>query len=312
MIINKTSVLILCCFMLFNISKAQMSYITNPIDDNIHLYDHNDYSMFKKKVRYQQDTMDNRGLVYGISIGMFKGNSYNALYYNGANYNENNLQFILSNPYHYNEIRNVILHDFDTTAVQPPTTMTYDMSFMIGFYLRYNFKRNLGIFINFNYAKLNTTGQFALQIDSNTFTSQPALYFYPIIGVEQRTYIDVGLQKQIAIGDKTNFYYEGGLNFNSTSVKTSEIMIGTLTYSLVNTLLNQSYVPNTQQSSYTVYQGGVGFGFFAGAGVSLIFNNNISLDPGFDIYYQKIGLDGYPDFKLNYNIYVRFVMLNFF
>ena len=312
MIINKTYLLILCCFMLFNISKAQMSYVVNPINDNVHLYEHNDYNMFKKKIRYQQDTMDNRGLVYGMSVGAFKANAYNAMYYNGATNNENNLRYILSNPYHYNEIRDQLRRDYDSTAVQPPTSMTYDMSYMIGFFVRYNFKRNLGIFINFNYSKINTTGQFALQTDSFTGTSQKTLLLYPIIGVEQRTYIDVGFQKQIAIGDKANFFYEGGLNFSSTSVKTSEIMIGNLTYSLVNVYLNQPYSQGTQQSTYNVYQGGVGFGFFAGAGISLIFSSNISVDPGFDIYYQKIGLTGYPDYKLNYNVYVRFVMRNLF
>ncbi len=278
---------------------------------NSSILKNNELYLSKKKVRFYQDSMDNRGVMFGINMGTFKGSDYNATYFSGARSNANNINYIVSNPYRYYEIKNVIGRDFDSVNIRPPESMSYDFAMMIGFYLRYNFKRNLGVFVQINYAKLNTTGQFALAIDSATFTSEPALRFYPIIGIEQRTYIDFGFQKQIAFGDLVNFYYEGGLSISSTSVQKSEIQIGNLKYSLVNTLMNQQYTPNTQQQEYNVYQGGVGFGFFGGAGVSIIASNAVSIDPGLEIYYAQTGLDGYSQFRLNYYFYVRLMMRNF-
>ncbi len=283
----------------------------NAFNEKTHSYGLNDFNIVKRKVRYSQDTMDNRGFVFGISMGVFKGNDYNANFYSGADINENNIRYITSNPYRYYEIYQYLGRNYDSVNIQPPTSMTYDIATMIGFSFHYNFKRNLGFFVNVNYAKLNTTGQFALAIDSATFTSQPALRFFPIIGMEQRTYIDIGLQKQIQIGNLANFWYEYGLSINSSSVKLSEIQVGNQTYSLVNNLINQNYVPNTQQSTYNVYQGGIGFGLFFGTGISLIVTNNVSVDPGFELYYHKMAFDGYPDFKFNYHFFVRLMMRNF-
>ena len=40
-------------------------------------------------------TPDRRGLVFGINMGMLKGNSNSALYFSGAANNENNIKYII-------------------------------------------------------------------------------------------------------------------------------------------------------------------------------------------------------------------------
>ena len=255
-------------------------------------------------------TPDRRGLVFGINMGMLKGNSNSALYFSGAANNENNIKYIIDNPYYKNEIKHQLNeHDFSLYTV--PTSMSYDISIMVGFYARYNFDNTTGIFIQFNFSKLNTTGEFALKTDSLNYTSQASLRYFPIYGQEQRSYIDIGLQKQWFLGKLSNFFVEGGINFTNVLVKKSGIVINNLDYSIVNVYGSQQYTPNTSMQPYEIKQGGIGLGFFGGAGISLNFNENVSLEPGFNVYYQSINLLGYEQFGLNYSIYMRLILRNF-
>ncbi|MFZ4398551.1 MAG: hypothetical protein ACOYO1_00845 [Bacteroidales bacterium] len=253
---------------------------------------------------------DRRGLVFGINMGMLKANGHSALYYNGSDENENNIKYILSNPYYYNEIKHQ-LNERNFSLSSVPTTMSYDASIMVGFYARYNFDNTTGIFIQFNFSKLNTTGQFALSTDSATFTSEPALRYFSVYGMEQRSYIDIGFQKQWFLGKLSNFFVEGGINFTNVLVKKSGIIINDLDYSLVNIYGNQQYTPNTSMSPYEVRQGGIGLGFFGGAGISLNFNEKVSIEPGFNLYYQSINLSPYDQFRINYDVYIRLILRDF-
>lgn len=255
--------------------------------------------------------VDKRGLTFGINMGMFKGNSYNAMNYNGDTVrNENSINYILKNQYHYNDIKQRLnQRNFKLYAL--PANMSYDASIMVGFYARYNYNNTTGYFISFNFSKLNTNGVFSLSIDSATFTSEPALRYFTIYGQEERTYIDFGLHKEFFLGEKSNFFVEGGINFTNTLVKKNGIIIGDLDYSIINVYGKQPYTPGSGAIPYEVRQGGIGFGFFAGGGVNLNFNDKISIDPGFNLYYQSISLLGYEQYRLNYYLYVRLMLRNF-
>ncbi len=286
-------------------SHAQFSAMSDHLLLPIGIVD--DHQIAAKK---EFGTQDKRGLVFGINMGMLKANSNSALYYSGSKENENNINYILSNSYYYNEIKHQ-LNEHEYKLYSVPTSMKYDASIMVGFYARYNISNTSGFFIQFNFSKLNTTGQFALSIDSVTFTSEPALSYFPIYGQEQRSYIDMGFQKQWFLGKLSNFFVEGGINFTNVLVKKSGIQINDLDYSIVNVYGNQQYTPNTSMYPYEVRQGGIGFGFFGGAGISLNFNEKISLEPGFNVFYQSIKLTHYEQYRLNYSVFMRLILRDF-
>lgn len=254
---------------------------------------------------------DKRGLIFGINMGMLKGNSYNAMNYSGDTIrNENSINYILKNIYQYNEIKHE-LNERNFHLYSVPSNMSYDASIMVGFYARYNYNNTTGVFLQFNYSKLSTNGLFSLSIDSATFTSEPALRYFSIYGLEERTYIDLGIHKELYLGEKTNFFIEGGINFTNTVVKKNGIKINNLDLSIINVYGNQPYVPGSGSQPYEVRQGGIGFGFFGGCGINLNFNDNISVDPGLNLYYQSINLTGYDQYRLNYYLYVRLMLRNF-
>ncbi|MEI6695409.1 MAG: hypothetical protein WCO13_05010 [Bacteroidota bacterium] len=293
--------------LLLSISTLFAQFSAKPLQVFPPLNIENEYSSIHKK---EFGTVDRRGLVFGFNMGILQANGHSALYYSGSSENENNIKYVLSNPYYYNEIKH-LLNEHEFTLYTVPTTMSYDLSILVGFYARYNFTNTSGIFIQFNFSKLNTTGQFALKIDSATFTSEPALNYFAIYGQEQRSYIDIGFQKQWYLGKLSNFYVEGGLNFTNVLVKKSGIMINNTEYSIVNVYGSQQYTPNLSMQPYDVRQGGIGFGFFGGGGICLNFNDKVSLEPGFHIFYQSINLTGYEQYRINYSIFMRLILRDF-
>jgi len=299
---------LLLSVLLLNISLSFAQFSAKPLQFNPPLIIENE-NVFSAKKEF--GTVDRRGLVFGINMGMLKANGHSALYYNGSDGNENNINnYIIKNSSWYNEIKHQ-LNERNFSLYSTPTTMSYDASIMVGFHARYNFTNTAGIFIQFNFSKLNTTGQFALSTDSVNYTSQASLRYFSIYGQEQRSYIDIGFQKQWFLGKLSNFFLEGGVNFTNVLVKKSGIIIGDLDYSIVNVYGSQNYVPNSGMQPYDIRQGGIGFGVFGGAGICLNFNEKLSIEPGLNVFYQSINLTGYDNYRLNYTLFVRLVLRDF-
>ncbi len=250
------------------------------------------------------------GLWFGFNTGFYFANKYHAGFYNGKPNNVNNLDYILGNKYWYNEIYQ-LLNAADTFILDDyPRNMKYKPAMTLGFYILIRNVKDMGFFVQFNYVKLQANDFFSIEVDPATYLTFPDVRLYGIAGKEERSQIDVGIMKPIYKQDDLEITLEGGLNLTSTNVESHIINIEEQEYSLVNVYLNQSYVPNTQLTAYDVKQGGIGYGIFAGSTLKLFFNENLTLDPGFMIYYKNINLEGYNAFKFHYNVFVRFTFRN--
>lgn len=276
------------------------------------------------------------GWRFGINMGLYFANKSSARYYSGLPQNENNIAWVLNNYYWYQEVnqqlnsRHILksnnippqwngafqewrsIYDVgvgDTTKwwIYYPTNMKYDAAISPGFYAKYNFNNTTGVFIQSNYVKLTTSGIFQMVIDSITGFSEPALRPGYIKGVEERVNIDIGISKFYRTGQITSVFIETGFHLNSTKVLENRIQIGNKEFNIVNRYLNQNFVPNTNITEYNVYQGGLGFGIFLNGGVKFILAESISIDPGVQLFWKNINLEGYNDFGLNYYTYIRMI-----
>lgn len=280
---------------------------------------------------------DLTGWHFGINMGMYHAARKTAAFYNGAPGNENTIAYVLNNYYWYNEIfkelnsrkifknpseippawagaynqwreiYNVATGDTTKWWIYYPVNLKYNMAVSPGFYARYNFNNTTGVFLQSNYVKLRTSGIFQMVIDSVTGFSEPALRPGYIRGEEERINIDIGISKIYRIGEITNILLEAGFHLNSTQVLSNEITIGTKKYSIINIYLNQTYVPNTNLTTYNVYQGGLGYGMFVTGGLRFIFSENLSLEPAAELYWKTIQLKPYNDPTLNWMIFVRLI-----
>lgn len=258
-----------------------------------------------------------KGWKFGISMGMYFAGKETADFYNGSPENENNIKWILNNYYWYEEIKqqlnghNILKMPDDSTQwwIYYPYGMKYNAAITPGFYAKYNFNNSTGVFIQTNYVKLKTSGYFNMAIDSVTYTSEPALRTGYIIGKEERINIDVGISKFYDVNELIKIFIETGLNINSTQVLESRIKIGAKEYSIINRY-GKSYVPNTNMQEYNVYQGGIGFGIFLNGGVKFVVSDNLSFDPGIQLYWKNTKLPRYDDFGMDLIIYLRFIFGN--
>ncbi len=246
---------------------------------------------------------------YGMNVGFYFPDNHPAAFYNGSPVNENKLDLILKNKYYMAGI-DTVLNPYRIDTTHPydlPSEMKYSPAYSIGFYVRYELSKNLGVFAQFNFVKLTAKDVFLLNMDApQGYNLDPTYKICDIWGKEKRVNIDIGISKYYNLAPKMVLFYESGLNINNTRVIENKIRIGEQTFSLVNQYGNQSYVPNSQLTQYEMIQGGVGFGVFATGGVRLIFNDYLSVDPGATFYWKGINLGTYDGFRPNFNFFVRF------
>lgn len=260
------------------------------------------------KIQPEEETDTLGRFTYGLNVGFYFPDNHPANFYNGSPANENKLDLILRNQYYMREIEDTLGYKLD--SVHPydlPTKMRYSVAYSMGFYLRYQLDKSLGIFASFNFVKLEAKDVFLLNLDLPPgWSLDPTYRQFPIWGKEKRVNIDMGISKYWQVAPKTIFFVEGGLNMNNVRVIENKIAIYNHVYSLVNVYGSQSYIPNSQLQQYQVIQGGIGFGMFATSGVRIMFSDYLSMDPGTTFYWKGVNLGQYDGFRPNFNLFVRF------
>ncbi len=250
----------------------------------------------------------------GLNFGLYLPAKYHAGFYDGSSQNVNNIDYVLSNQYWHEEIKQELNAADDFYLRELPTNMRYSAAFQIGMYFRKTFDNYTGFSLQFDYSKLTASDFFTLEIDPQpNIGKEPDIRLYPIWGIEDRINIDILFSKYFRTNSSTVVpFFEGGININSAYVREHKIQIENLTYSLVDVYLSGGYVPGMPQNVYNVQQGGIGWGVSAAAGLKLIFNESVSIDPGFRFYYQKVKLERYEQFKPSFALFVRLSLSGFF
>jgi len=252
------------------------------------------------------------GLSYGLNVGMYLPNYHPANFYNGDPTNENSIDLVFNNYYYVQEIQNRLGYLLDTiTPYSLPGKVKYNPAMSVGFHFRYELAKNIAVFAQFTYTKLTASDVFLLHLRlPENYSLDPTYQECSIWGTEKRSMIDIGINRIFPLQDIMNLFVESGLHLNNTRVVENKIQIGEQKYSIVNVYGSQGYIPNAQQQTYEVYQGGIGFGVFFTGGLKFVFNENLSVDPGITFYWNEINLGKYDGFTPNFNPFVRFSFKN--
>jgi len=276
----------------------------------------------------------------GLNLGMYWGNKYTANFYNGSENNLNNISRIVFDPnYARVEIENAINHQYadyvgyewnftsgggHKSGIEIPYEMSYKISTLIGLYGAYNINRTSRIFVQFNYTRLKTNSAFNIHWDDG-FITQDNFYQCAIMGEEERYLIDLGFSKEWFVEENISIYTEIAAHINNSRARQNRIQINKLEYSIMNTGYN-FYDPNgsLNTQNLNIREGGLGYGAMAGVGLRLYFSEFLSIEPGFEIYYNSINLVGdtdivndnanrrintYRDFKPNYQAFIRLLYI---
>lgn len=258
----------------------------------------------------EKDTVLHR-VELGINFGAYFPNKYSANFYNGTPGNVNNVNYIMSNTYWYRDIK-LALGSIDTVLVNGyPTDMHYNVAFTGGLFLRLNLNRWNGLFLQANYTQLRAEDVVTLEVDPDPYSLKfPDLRLTPIVGREGRVLIDFGYQLSIPMKSKINIFLQAGATMCYTQVIRSIFVPAGTEYSLINIYGNNIYVPNTNMQTININQNAFGFGGYLGVGAGIPLTDMFGIEPGFFAHYYPANLQGYPDFKPSYGLYLR-IMLYF-
>jgi len=251
---------------------------------------------------------DGKGWAFGLNVGVYYPSRHTANFYNGSPENVNNVNYVMSNYYWYQDIFHALGAHDSISVAGLPQNMHYKLTILPGLYAQYCFNSTMALVIQFNYMRLKADDVITFEVDPKTYATEPDLRLYPMRGVEERVYGDIGFKRTYPRTDKFAWFYTGGLNVNSTKVKQCSFYVEEVEYSMVNTYGDNGYVPGSNMQSYTVYQGGIGVGMYAGAGLSFIFQNGIVLEPGITAHWLMVKLERYQNMNPGIGAYLRFML----
>jgi hypothetical protein len=253
-------------------------------------------------------TKDGKGWVFGLNVGVYYPSKFTANYYNGNSANVNNVDYVMSNYYWYQDIFHALGAVDSVSVAGLPTNMHYKLAIQPGLYAQYCFNSTMSLIIEFNYMRLKAEDVITFEVDPKTYLTEKDLRLYPMRGVEERVYGDIGLKRTYPKQDNLSVFWMAGVNINSTTVKQCSFYVEDIEYSMVNQYGSSGYVPNSNMDTYSVYQGGIGVGMFAGGGISFTFGNGIVLEPGLTAHWLMVKLEHYQNMNPGIGAYIRFIL----
>jgi hypothetical protein len=214
----------------------------------------------------------------------------------------------MSNYYFYHDIFDAVGAHDTVMVAGLPGNMHYKPAMQPGIYAQYSFNSVIALMIEFNYMKLKADDAITFDIDPpQDYLGEHKLVLYPMRGAEERIYADIGIKRTYPKTDKLSYYIMGGVNVNSTQVKKCSFYVKDVEYNMVNVYLSGGYVPGGNTQSYSVYQGGIGVGGFAGAGTALTFGNSIVVETGLTAHWLMVKLENYQTMNPGIGAYIRFM-----
>ncbi len=251
---------------------------------------------------------------FGLNFGAYFANKYSANFYNGSPGNVNNINYIMSNPTWKRAIRQSLGIDESDTITQLtidgyPTNMKYKVAFSGGLFLRINFNRRNGIFLQADYAQLKAADVVTMLVYNPVAPSSlPDYRMEQVLGTEGRVMIDLGYQRSFPLKSRINLFIQGGATMCYTQVIQSIFVVEGKQYNLVNVYGSQGYQPGYNSQTFNVNQNEFGFGGYLGVGAGIPLTSMFTLEPSFFAHYYPTNLEGYPGFKPSFGLYLRILM----
>ncbi|NQV02214.1 MAG: hypothetical protein HQ542_06190 [Bacteroidia bacterium] len=245
---------------------------------------------------------------FGINFGAYFPDKYTANFYNGTPDNVNNVKYVMSNKYWYRDIKESLGSD-DTVFISGyPLDMHYQVAFTGGLFVRFNFNRKNGIFLEANYTQLKANDVITLVVDPPSYLTFQDIRTEYIQGREARVLIDLGYQRSFPLKSKIYFFLQGGGIMSYTRVLKSVFVVEGREYNLINVYGSQGFIPNSNSQIYNIYQSAFGFGTYFGGGAGVPLTDKFGIEPGFSIQYYPVNLENYPRWKPAFSVYLRILL----
>ena len=263
-----------------------------------------------------------RGLSLTVDFGATKVSDFHANFYNGNPDNANTLARILYSETYGNRIWNTLTEqnlisssvaNYNQITVAEYGDMYYKIAFRLGMGLRYDFDpSNWAWQIRFDYSKLHAAGLVLLNSGHNTayLTNQNAYVNCPTSGTEERIFIDLGIIRKFKLHNGLDLELSLGGDINNTKVQNSDILIGGISYSILDVWRGAS--PSSYTGTYEyINQGGIGYGAYASIALGFTLPVGTAMSLAYNFSYCKTNLEGYSSFAPQHALSLVVALNNF-
>ena len=263
-----------------------------------------------------------RGLSLTVDFGAAKMSDRHANFYNGNPGNANTLARILYSETYGNNIWNKLTEqnlisssvaNYNQITVAEYGDMYYKTAFRLGMGLRYDFDPTDWAWqLRFDYAKLHAAGLVLLNSGHNTayLSNQNAYVNCPASGTEERIFIDLGVIHKFKLRNGLDLELSLGGDLNNTKVQNSDILIGGISYSILDVWRGAS--PSSYTGTYEyINQGGIGYGAYASIALGFTLPVGTAMSLAYNFSYCKTNIEGYSSFAPHHALSLVVALNNF-
>ncbi len=159
-----------------------------------------------------------------------------------------------------------------------PLESRYNVSIEMGLHFAYRFSEEIKAFIDFNSVRLRYEQAFTVAVDNpNKPTVEPDYVQFPVIGEENRFYLNTGIQASYYYEEGLNAYFSFLVNINDVELDRNYIVIDNRQYEILHPV----------DGDFNRRPGGVGYGGGIGTGVNFKLGSNLLTDLYYNLYYIK-------------------------
>lgn len=259
---------------------------------------------------FSQDEENLSRWFLGFEASLFRPSMKQTGFYAGYPQNVNNIDYVLNNPYWYQEIKNLLDENIyrDTFAlVEYPSRMRYDLAFLPGVHFQYRWSDEFYLSFFASTARLKVMGMTVFEVYPPLPGEVHSYVYLPVEGIERRNYFSFYFTYLFSPDMPGSWFGEVGALLINTRVLSHRLYVFEKYYNLQD-VYGVPYVPNAGLTEMEVYQGGT----TAGIGFSLGYRLKMGRQFAFDVLYHadvhSIKLPGYSQVGYHQKLGVRLFM----
>jgi len=248
---------------------------------------------------YEDEEKKSRFGFVGVNLGSFFANKNTAIIYNGTKESSSfGIQAVLDHTY-YKPILDNYFQNSRYYIYEYPIQSKYKTALDLGVHAGINLGSFGSIFMDVNVLSLRYEQAFTMAIDDPLNQSpEPTYAQIPIIGEEERFYINLGTQVTLEESESILWYFAVFATMNDLKLNQNYFVIGEREYPIFH--INPAD-PNQKP-------GGVGYGFGTGTGVKVSLNETIKLDFTYNLTYSKTKMnESLQPFGLHHALALRII-----
>jgi len=242
----------------------------------------------------------------GIGGSMIIPSRLHADFYAGYPQNVNSINYVLSNPYWYAEIKNLFdeyVQRDSFTLVEYPST-AYHMAFVPAFTLQYKWNNEFCVSVHTSIVKLKASGLATFEVFPPRPEDVHTYVYLPVEGLERRSMFSFNFSYFFPSKKQFHWFTELGAILTSVKVLSHNLYVFDYVYTLQD-IYGSPYVPNAGLEPIDVYQGGSSIGVNGSVGIRWSPSANYAVDFFYQGIASSLHLEKYEKVGFHHNFGVR-------